>query len=353
MQKDGQKKWRSFEEARSFARLLGLKREKEWRAWARSDKRPQDIPAYPDYVYRNSGWQGMGDWLATGRVANQHRQWRSFEAAREYARSLGLTSQASWQRHCKSGEKPGDIPSNPSDAYKNSGWINWGDWLGTGYTRGGRRQEWTPFEEAREHARGLGLSTVQEWREYSASGDKPDDIPRVPDTVYAKVGWTTWGDWLGTGANSRGKVPDGGWRPFEEARRFVRNLNILDRKRWAAYCKSGSKPPDIPASPQQAYEQWQGFGDWLGTGRERGGWFKKRRTFEEARKYARSLGLKSRVEWQVFCKTDDKPDDIPASPAKAYADLWQGWGDWLGTGTVAPKIGATDRSKKPDSLCEH
>src|SRR5215207_5696413 len=97
------KKWRPFEKAREFARGLDLKSEKEWLGWARTERKPHDIPICPDYVYKWNGWRGWGDWLGTGRVANQHRQWRSFEEAREYARSLGLKGQAEWTQYCKSG----------------------------------------------------------------------------------------------------------------------------------------------------------------------------------------------------------------------------------------------------------
>ena len=51
--------------------------------------------------------------------------------------------------------------------------------------------------------------------------------------------------------------------------------------------------------------------------------------------------MKSRDEWHKYCKGElpghnPKPDDIPATPEGTYKDKgWTGWGDWLGTGTVA------------------
>ena len=38
------------------------------------------------------------------------------------------------------------------------------------------------------------------------------------------------------------------------------------------------------------------------------------RTFEEARAFVHSLGLKSVPEWWVYCKSGKKPADIPANP---------------------------------------
>ncbi len=60
--------YRPFGEARAFARNLGLKTQLAWRSWAKSDARPDDIPATPVGVYTNEGWAGWGDWLG---VINQ------------------------------------------------------------------------------------------------------------------------------------------------------------------------------------------------------------------------------------------------------------------------------------------
>jgi hypothetical protein len=49
------------------------------------------------------------------------------------------------------------------------------------------------------------------------------------------------------------------------------------------------------------------------------------------------LGLKSLAEWTSYKKSGKKPGDIPAKPDYCYAnDGWAGYGDWLGTGSVAP-----------------
>lgn len=93
------------------------------------------------------------------------------------------------------------------------------------------------------------------------------------------------------------------------------------------------KPDDIPNAPQSTYKNkgWQGVGDWLGTGAiatsER-----EYRPFEEARKVVRMLSLKSQKEWYLYCKSGNKPYDIPANPHRTYLNKgWQGIGDWLGT----------------------
>jgi hypothetical protein len=44
------------------------------------------------------------------------------------------------------------------------------------------------------------------------------------------------------------------------------------------------------------------------------------------------LGLKSGTEWNTYCRSGKKPNDIPATPALRYANAgWNGMSDWLGT----------------------
>ena len=69
---------------------------------------------------------------------------------------------------------------------------------------------------------------------------------------------------------------------------------------------------------------------------------KQFRSFEDARKFARKLGLKNNREWREFYISDAKPLDIPTAPNIAYKSKWLGLGDWLGTGTISPK----EKSKK-------
>ena len=63
----------------------------------------------------------------------------------------------------------------------------------------------------------------------------------------------------------------------------------------------------------------------------------KFRSFEDARKFVRSLKLKSFGEYRKYCKSGKKPADIPSAPNTVYKKDWVTFGDWLGTGVVAAK----------------
>ena len=64
-------------------------------------------------------------------IQTLYNEWRSFRDARAFARGLGLTNLIEWCQWSKTSARPADIPSNPQRAYRDCGWKNWGDWLGT------------------------------------------------------------------------------------------------------------------------------------------------------------------------------------------------------------------------------
>ena len=133
----------------------------------------------------------------------------------------------------------------------------------------------------------------------------------------------------------KGNLTKGIYRSFTSARLYVRKLGLKNVIEWGEYRKSGEKPDDIPSLPGRTYKkEWNGWGDWLGTGiiattkREH-------RSFKEARKFVRKIGLSGKDAWVHYVKKNKLPGNIPRSPPVVYKKEWNGWGDWLGTGRVA------------------
>jgi hypothetical protein len=60
------------------------------------------------------------------------------------------------------------------------------------------------------------------------------------------------------------------------------------------------------------------------------------KSFDEARIFVRSLGIKSAAEWRGYCKSGNKLKDIPSNP-ESYGNQFKGYGDWPGTGKVHTK----------------
>jgi superfamily II DNA or RNA helicase len=206
-----------------------------------------------------------------------------------------------------------------------------------------------PFEDARNFARSLKLKNITGWVAFTKGlttqlGKLPADIPAYPNQTYVDEGWNGVGDWLGTG-----NILAGNWRPFLEARTFVRKLKLKNQGEWRAFHKGkikkiGSPPVDIPSSPHRTYadQGWKGYGDWLGTGMVATR-LRKYRPFDKARSFVQTLEIKNVKEWRKYCKGNmprlgRRPYDIPTWPADTYADKgWKSWGDWFGTGIISNK----------------
>lgn len=312
---------RPFEQAREFARSLGLKRSIDWQDYAKTDNRPADIPYDPRQVYFNKGWINYGDWLGTGYVAPSKRVYRPFKEARSFVRNLKLKNLKEWQA-INYKDLPADIPKHADSVYKDDGWEGYADWLGT-KTINNRNRKFKSFLEAREYIRKLRFKNTKEYRRWSRSDKRPIDIPANPYDIYKD--FISMSDYLGTG----NKHVMGKWRPYKEARAYMRKQGFKKFEDVKIAYRKGKLPHDIPLGARKIYkEKFKSMGDWLGTGRVADK-YKEFRSFNEAKKYARNLNLTSAKEWGIYAKSGKKPSDIPSGPQNYYKE-WVSWYDFLG-----------------------
>lgn len=124
-----------FQTLREFARTLGLKNSIEWQRNIKELRNNlaleiKNMPNRPDIIFKDKGWNGWKDWLG---IENNFR-WRNFNEARNFARSLNLNGKTEWMDYVR-GRKtvstplPDDIPKDPSQRYKDKGWLGWTDWV--------------------------------------------------------------------------------------------------------------------------------------------------------------------------------------------------------------------------------
>jgi hypothetical protein len=181
-----------FEEARAFVHTLKLGDKSAWEKYGKSGKRPYNIPAGPQKVYRDT-FVSWPDWLGFSYLP--------FEEARSFVRSLHLKGQKGWHAWRKSSKRPSNIPSAPDRAYGNA-FISTADWLGDTTSRcpQARRIDMLPFAEARAIVREMKFTCQTDYQKWSKSGKRPSNIPSDPCTTYRKTVWKShggWKNWLG------------------------------------------------------------------------------------------------------------------------------------------------------------
>jgi len=257
--------YRSFTEARKFARSLGFKKREEWIKFYRAGNLPIDIPKVPQRTYKKD-WKNWGDFLGTGYISTNYRKYRSLEEATKFARNLGLKDGKYYKRYYESGKIPRDIPKCPWAVYSKE-WKGMGDFLGTGFMAA-KYRKFRSFEDQRIFARSLKLDSQTEWQKFCKSGKKPADIHASPRRAFINNGWTNWGDFLG----NIGKIANQNrvfWS-YEKANAFLIKLGVENRTDFERKYKSGKIPKDIPRGPERVYNKhgmWKSWGDFLGTGR--------------------------------------------------------------------------------------
>lgn len=322
-------KYLPFKKAQEFVRVLNLKKMKDWYEYCNGNNFPNNIPKAPHAYYKEKGWVSYGDWLGTGKVANQHREFLPFKEAKSLIQSFNFKSEREWKNFNKTNNTLDKIPSTPAVIYKDEGWVSMGDFLGHGRISNSKIS-FISFNEARLFACGLKLKNSKDWFNYCKSGNKPDSIPAAPQQTYKNIGWVSWRDFLG---NKKIKTLNRKYLPFEEARAFVHNLKFDRINKWYIYCKLGDKPDNIPSKPERVYKNsgWLSFCDWIGN-RRIANQNREYLQFEEARAFVHTLNLKNQSEWLNYCKSDNKSDNIPQAPWNIYENSgWLSLGDWLGT----------------------
>jgi hypothetical protein len=217
--------FKNFNDARSIVRTLGFKSVSEWKNYCTSGQKPLDIPSNPNTTYKNKGWVDFNDWLGSNQISTKNIIWLPFDKARNYVHKLKLKSEKEWKVYCKSGSKPANIPYDPKQVYKNSGYVNFGDWLGSGNQASGSL-EYLSFEKAREIVRELKIETTSKWKEFVKSGQLPLNIPKAPHYYYRDKGWSSYGDWLGSGMVA---PQNRKYLEYEIAKEKIRNLNLKSR----------------------------------------------------------------------------------------------------------------------------
>jgi hypothetical protein len=125
------------------------------------------------------------------------------------------------------------------------------------------RRRWLPFKQARKLARSLGLQSTAAWNEVAKSPQRLMGVPSSPGSYYAEFfpdEWRGLPDFLGYVSKRERK-----WRPFNQARRFMRSLRLRSQPEWQKFCQSGRKPADIPTEPRVIYKsEFRGLPDFLG-----------------------------------------------------------------------------------------
>jgi hypothetical protein len=167
--------YKTFAEARAAAVALEIT---GFSDYVKRYKEDPHLPSNPNNRYKNSGWINWTDFL--GIVG----YYETYKEARTAATALRVTSYVAYQERYKEDPR---LVSAPWSKYKNSGWVGWGDFLGS-------RKKYATFVEAKFSSQKIGFkSTI----DYTERYKKDPLLPGTPHKTYGDSGWVDWYDYLG------------------------------------------------------------------------------------------------------------------------------------------------------------
>lgn len=314
--------FKKYSEARQYILKFNIKTKDEYIEKHKKNIFSDDIPYNPRRTYLDSGWKGWGEFLGTGNVASFNIEYLSYEDAKAKVMTLGMKNWKDWRQFTKAKNFPEEIPKNPYNSYNGKGWVDMPTFLGSKASHKKTLKSRT-FIEAREFVRSLNLTNGKEWKKYCESGEKPSDIPKIPNSVYKNDGWISMYDWLGYEKNE--------YLSYKDAKKYLQKFNLKSWSQFKKFAASSSRPSNIPGHPHIIYKDkgWVSISDLLGY--ESKSTTRVFREFKDAKEFLHKLKLKNQIEWQKFAKSNLKPNDIPSNPQKVYKDKgWNGLADWLG-----------------------
>jgi hypothetical protein len=266
----------------------------------------------------------MFDWLGIKSRWVSDKVILNYQEAIEFVHKLKIANWQEWRFYIKDENFPEFIPKQPNQYYINSGWVNWGEWLGNGKIATNQKVFMT-FEEARDFVRKLGLKNSSEWRKYCTN--KPSNLPSNPEKTYRELGWISFSDFIGVKTK---RHKDQILLSFEDSLEFARSLGLKNEKEWRNWKKHNTVPDNIPPKPEVYYKDsgWCGYSFWLKNEEQISNSKKNFLSFNEAKILAMKFKILTKNDWNKLVKTEI---GLPSNPDKAYKDKgWVNWADFLG-----------------------
>lgn len=251
-------------------------------------------------------------------MAKKKEYW-DYETAKDFVAPLGLKSVSDWRKYKISTEFNINLPKNPYGFFKDKGWIDWDDFLGSGVKQN-LKINYVSYFEYKKYLMENNIFNINDLK----NNKLPINFPKDPYTYYKKRGdWVNFKDFFPKNNNSK-------YLSYNHGKLFVNKLNLNSTKDWYLYKDSKKFNNKIPKAPEKYYKNngWVDWYDWLGINK------KIFLSFEDAKKYIRRLNLKNIKEWKKYKNSNEFNDEIPKDPRTCYDNLWNGWGDFLGTGYI-------------------
>jgi hypothetical protein len=378
-------KYAPYEQARAFVHKLGLASVCHWTKYVKLTNigkqykfvdgtilppRPSWVPGLPESVYITyGGWVSWKDFLGDA----EYQKIMPFEEAREFVRSLHLSSYKEYRAYYLHSKKigvfrnqfdevcdfpPYNLPPLPHEVYKKLGvWTDYADFLG----KANNKIQYMDYESAKEFVVPLELSNTHEWQKYieittkygtyvNASGMElpppPVNLHKYPMFFYkCRKEWKGWTDFLrgdsvlsqNRNGHTRSLIKRSYW-PYAHAREFVQELRLTSVKEYIAYIncephlpyyntfqmRCEPRPELLPKNTSNHYMSefsWVSWADFLGLS------VRQDVPYEDCKYVAARFNIKKKAHWAKIVKENSLSVPIDVEGYYRVRGSWISWND--------------------------
>ena len=153
---------------------------------------PDTIPKNAPVFYAKKGWTGWGDFLGTGNQFHARKDYISFAEAKDYVKEnlKDVTTEVRWNAAVQGRRVPASIPKRPAHTYRDRGWTNWGDFLGTARAKH-QPKPFLSYCAAKDYLRKhhSDIKSGEGFQRARTAGILPSTIPSNPSVAYRDRGW--------------------------------------------------------------------------------------------------------------------------------------------------------------------
>ena len=175
--------YKNYDECKLFIKEnLKLKSQRDFNSFIKGKSTQLGIPANPRKFFKDT-FLGWGDFLSNNNIANQQREFFSFNQLKEKVKELGILSKKEYKKRYTNYEK---FPSSPEETYKE--WISWYEFLGK------EKINLLSFEESKKYLKQFGFKSSTEYIEWYKK-ERPIFLPNKPEYTYKD--WISYFDYLG------------------------------------------------------------------------------------------------------------------------------------------------------------
>jgi hypothetical protein len=180
------------------------------------------------------------------------------------------------------------------------------------------------MEEAAAVLVQMGIEKRTQFDKLNREKTRPPEIPYQPEIYYDA--YESWPKFIESGRKElkqRGSNAEFHAAPsYLELKRLVHKKQISSKEQYLKFAKQGELGEQTPTNVEAFYASE--FEGWLLFLYPKNNFL----CYDDAKKLARTLGIKTSYEWIKLCRAGKRPQQLPAWP-NTYYESFEGWNEFL------------------------